>query len=127
MMKRIVLGLVFCLVSTLAWGQISPEPVVTTPSGGTIAVTGTFQMVIPYFRQRRGGYFQNNGTQTMFVYLASNAQNCNAATEAHSIQLQAPTTTSQGGSISLAYSGIVVTDAVCVAGTGGDAYSYGTQ
>lgn len=104
-------------------------PVTTTTSTGTIAVTNTFQIAAAYNRSRRGGYIQNNGANFMFVYLGGTAADCTAAgaTKGKSIQLQPPSSTTQGGSISFGIGNTIVADLICVTGTNPDTFSLGLQ
>jgi len=96
-------------------------------TSGQIAVTNTFQVAVPYNHDRRGGLIQNNGANFMFVFFNGAATDCTGATTAKSFQLQPPTTTTQGGSLSFGANGIAFPDEVCITGTGADVFVYVQQ
>jgi hypothetical protein len=88
-------------------------PVGSTNLSGTIAVTNTFQTIQGQTNNRLGCAIQNNGTNTMYVFLGPKA----SATTAKSIVL------SPGQPMSCEVSGaVVVKDEINITGTSGDAY-----
>lgn len=127
-MRRFIIWALLAILPVAALAQGAYVTVMKGPATGTIAVTSTFQQVLPYNRGRIGGYLQNNGTNTMFVFL--NGKNsttgaCTAnATTAGSIELAPPGVSTSGDNVNFAYAGIHVADQVCITGTSGDSFSY---
>lgn len=89
----------------------------TTNYSSTIAVTNTFQSIEGANAARSGGLIQNNGVNSMWVFLGPIA----SATKAKSIVLVA------GQSLSLSAPGVVVTDQVSITGTSTDTFYAGFQ
>jgi hypothetical protein len=125
-MKRIFRTLAVVAGVALATPLLAASelPVVTYPQGrasknvsSTIAVTNTFQSVIPAVvggvaEQRASCTIQNNGTHTMYVFAGPIA----SATLTNSIQLSA-------GQFFYCYAGVtVISDQISIAGTSGDAF-----
>ena len=120
-------GVAAFLLSLPAHAQ---QAVVTSPSqnsslnvSGTIAVTSTFQSVVPSAiggRVRQGCLIQNTGSNTQYVYFGPLA----SATKAMSYQLSPPGAATQGGAISCSTSaGGVLQDQVVITGTSGDTFT----
>lgn len=124
-MRRIVLALLFCLFAALPAGA-QTIGVSTTQTGGTVAVTNTFQVALAFNTARRGGFYQNTGAAFQFVFFAKSAPTCALATLAASIQLQPPTSTTQGGSVTFQVGSTGITDTVCITGTGADTFALAT-
>lgn len=89
----------------------------TTHVGSTIAVTNTFQAALAASSTRKGCMLQNNGSNTMYVFFGT----ISSATTSNSIKLAA------GQTVSCNVPGVVITDAVAVTGTMGDAYVVTSQ
>ena len=104
-----------------------PSPVTTKPSTTTIGSTSVFQLLLPYNGNRFGGWIQNDGSGTMYVFMASRDTTCANATAAKSVQLAPPTTTTVGDVLVFQYGTIRITDAICVTGTGSDALAYAEE
>lgn len=90
----------------------------TTAASGTIAVTNTFQAALASSASRRGCVLQNQGTHTMFVFFGA----IGSATTGTSLQVAPGQTVSCSNA-----GGLVLTDAVNVTGTSGDAYVVDSQ
>lgn len=96
----------------------SPAAGSTTTGGTTIAVTSTFQQVLAAATGRKSCLVQNTGSNTQYVYFGV----IGSATLSNSFQV-AP-----GQPISCATpNGVVLTDAVNITGTAGDAYVAASQ
>lgn len=91
----------------------APTGASSNPVNGTVAVTNTFQTLIAQNATRKACTFQNQGTHTMYFSLSA------TPTLANSVQVAA------AGFFycSPPGSNIVVTDAVSVTGTAGDAFA----
>lgn len=124
-MRRLMLAVLACLAWTLP-AHAQTMGVSTTQTSGTVAVTNTFQVALAFNAARRGGFYQNTGTAFQFVFFAGNAATCAAATKPASIQLQPPTGTSQGGSVTFQVGPTGITDTVCITGTAADTFSLAT-
>lgn len=90
----------------------APIGAASNPVNGTIAVTNTFQSLIGLNAGRKGCIFQNQGTHTMYFSVAG------SPTLANSLQV-AP----GGFFVCSGNSNVVVTDAVQITGTSGDAFA----
>lgn len=101
--------------------------VTTTQSSVTISVTNTFQVALGYSNQRHGGFIQNTGTAFQYIFFAGNAASCSSAAKTASIQLQPPSGTTQGGSITLQVGETSIQDTICVTGTANDTLVVGAQ
>lgn len=118
-MKSIIRLLVVAFVAGIAvpaLGQTMTQRTTTTASG-TIAVTNTFQTALALQSTRNNCTLQNQGTHTMYVHFGVLAD----ATLAKAFQLAA------GQAITCSNPGVVLTDAVNVTGTSGDAYVVTSQ
>lgn len=119
----IALGLL-AFVSAAYAVATQPQPVVSTNVSGTVAVTNTFQSVVPANSLNKGCLVQNTGSNLMFVYFGPIA----GATKAKSFQLRAPGTGIQGGWVSCATgTGAVITDQVSVTGVATDTFTAAYQ
>lgn len=100
----------------------TPYPTLTTNASGTVATTNTFQAVFAAKRMqdfnpaRLGCTIINYGTHTMYVHADPST-----ATLANSVQLSA------GQAFFCNSSGIVLTEAVSLTGTAGDAFYAAAQ
>jgi len=112
------------LLSLAVWAQGASKVVSKPPGTATIASTGTFQVAIAYNSGRLGGFIQNNGTNTMFVYFAGKATDCSAAAENTSAQLAPPGLSTAGDNVNFAYAMNRKVDEICITGTSGDSYSF---
>jgi hypothetical protein len=89
----------------------------TTHVGSTIAATNTFQAALAASSTRKSCMLQNNGTNAMYVFFGT----IGSATTSNAIKLAA------GQTVSCNAPGVVITDAVAVTGTMGDAYVVTSQ
>jgi hypothetical protein len=116
--KPVVRALLACAIFLLSLGLVSGAlaqtiPVPSTNYSGTIASTGTFQLIQGQANGRIGCTVQNNGTHTMYVFFGPPAN----ATTATAAQLSA------GQSLNCGIgANIVAKDSVSITGTSGDAF-----
>jgi hypothetical protein len=114
MKNLLVLSLaVFLFSMNAVWAQSIPKPSINL--SGTIATTNTFQQIQGQNGGRNGCTVQNITTSdNQWVYFGA----CASATKASSVLL-AP---GQSVSCSLPGSDIVLSDTVCITGTGADSF-----
>ena len=89
----------------------------TTTVNSTVTPTNTFATALASSATRKGCLLQNTGTHVQYVYFGV----LGSATTTNSFQVNA------GQTISCASGPIVLTDAVNIAGTAGDAYVVTSQ
>jgi hypothetical protein len=89
----------------------APTGASSNPSNGTIAVTNTFQSLIAQNSTRKACSYQNQGTHTMYFSVAV------SPTLANSFQVPAQWT------FNCTNANVVITDAISITGTSGDAFS----
>lgn len=119
----IALGLLSFISAAYAVST-TPGPVTSTNVSGTIAVTNTFQSIIPANTNTKGCLVQNNGANTMWVYFGT----IGGATKPKAFQLRPPGTGIQGGWVSCATGGgSIITDQVSITGTATDAFTAAYQ
>jgi hypothetical protein len=90
----------------------APSGASSNPVNGTISVTSTFQSLLAQNSSRKGCTFQNQGSHTMYFSIAV------SPTMANSVQLPA-----FGIFYCSGPSNIVITDAIQITGTSGDAFA----
>ncbi len=107
-------ALLVCLIFMLPIIAIAQSiPVSSKNYSGSIAATGTFQLIQARANNRQGCIIQNQGTHTMNVFFGEPAD----ATTATSAQITA------GQAINCAVSGnLVVLDSISITGTAGDPF-----
>jgi hypothetical protein len=128
-MRRLAIALFIVLgltAAALAADYVSPLQFPSGNLSGSIASTGTFQSVQKKNLSRNGCAIQNQGTNnssdTMWVYFdPTNSSNCSAATKAASFTLI------PGQSLNCNIGTIVLSDQVCITGTGGDTFAANFQ
>ena len=102
------------LAASMAHAQTG-QPVVTTTTSGTIAITNTFQQLTAQVTTRRGCTLQNLGTHTMYVFFGSSP----SVGTAYQLAV--------GQTIMCAAGSIVLSDAIQITGTAGDAFVLTSQ
>lgn len=117
-------GLFAALVLALALGISAQAQTVTTVTNGTIAVTSTFQNVLSAQNGGRTGCtFQNQGTNTMYVFAGA----IGSATIAKSLQITPGQIFMCGLIGSNSAANAVIQDAVNITGTAADAFVMNSQ
>lgn len=126
-MKKLLLAL--CLLSATAHAQNFNQPlkVLTTQTGGTIAVTNTWQIAIPLGTSaagvagRNGCTIQNTSTSNEYVYFDRTGTTAPTG-------LTAAYTLATGASLNCMVSAsLVAADAVWITGTAGATFVTGVQ
>jgi hypothetical protein len=104
------------LAASMAHAQ-SGQPAVTTTTSGTISTTNVFQQLQAQTNTRRGCTIQNQGTHTMYVFFGSPG----SALVSSAYQIAALQT------IMCATGNIILSDAIQITGTAGDAFVLTSQ
>lgn len=108
-----------------AAAQQIPLPVTSQNLSSSITSTNTFQVVFanqPSLTRRNGCAIQNNGSNTMYVYVHQGASG--TATKNSSYQLAPPGTGTQGGVFICATgAGGIIQDQIDITGTSGDTFA----
>lgn len=112
MLKRCLAGVAGLLLASIP-SLAQQQRAASVPTNGTIAVTSTFQQLLPRRDDRKGCTFQNKGSNTMSVFTGRTA----SATTANSFSISAGQTFNCSG-----YGALVIIDELAVTGTSGDAY-----
>jgi hypothetical protein len=113
-------------VAASANDYVTPYPLASGNFSGTITTTNTFQSIQKVNQSRHGCAVQNLSTNsssdTMWVYFdPTNSSGCSAATKAGSFTL------TPGQSANCNVGTIILSDQVCITGTGGDGFAANFQ
>jgi hypothetical protein len=113
-------------ISASAADYVAPLAFSSGNLSSSITTTNTFQTIQIVSKSRNGCAVQNqstnNSSDTMWVYFdPTNSSNCSAATKARSFTL------TPGQSINCNVGTIIVSDEVCITGTGGDTFTANFQ
>lgn len=126
----LALGLFIAPAQAQSPVETFPYPAGTNHVDGTVAVSNTFQTVVPTAlsvpknKSRKGCLIQNNGSNTMWIFIGPAA----SGTKGASFTLIPPTAGVQGGSFSCATgAGGVVQDEISLTGTSTEAFTASWQ
>lgn len=116
-MKKFLYAFVMSAIFGSALAQQPPYAATSTITSGVIAVTNTYQVLLPLQRGRLGCTIQNNGTNTMYIYLDNTGGAVAPSGIVTALKLVA------GQTMNCAIGGVaVVSDQIWITGTAADTF-----